>query len=65
MGEDVKPWNMIDGSDRASEEESAMRYNICKGCEFFRPMTKRCVECGCFMKLKTQLAQAKCPKGKW
>jgi hypothetical protein len=56
---------MIDGSDRASEEEAAMRYNICKGCEFFRPMIKQCTICGCFMKAKTQLAKAKCPKGKW
>jgi hypothetical protein len=65
MGEDVKPWNMIDGSDRVSEEEAAIRYNICKGCEFFRPMVKVCAVCGCFMKAKTQLAKAKCPKRKW
>ena len=47
MSEDVKPWDMINGSPRVSDDLAAMRYTICKGCEFFRPITKRCAECGC------------------
>jgi hypothetical protein len=65
MSEDVKPWDMLNGSPRVSDEKAEIRYNICKRCEFFRPMIKVCAECGCFMKAKTQLAKAKCPKGKW
>ena len=40
------------------------RINICLGCEHLMKHT-RCAKCGCFMKVKTRLAQAKCPIGKW
>ena len=40
------------------------RVKQCKGCEFITPKFK-CTRCGCFMKLKTLLAHAKCPIGKW
>ena len=62
---DVKPWNLIDGSPRIPLEFAQARYDICKACEFFRPKTMTCKKCGCFMKLKTTLEQAKCPIGKW
>lgn len=42
----------------------ATRYNICKNCTSFT-ILKTCKECGCIMPLKTRLANAVCPLGKW
>lgn len=50
---------------RSSEELAATRYTTCQGCERFLNVTKQCLECGCFMNLKTRLLNAKCPLGKW
>lgn len=65
MSEDAKPWDMFNGSERASDQLIDIRYNMCVRCEFFKPVTKRCSQCGCFMKLKTTILKASCPKGKW
>ncbi len=62
---DVKPWDLFNGSPRSPEEVAQYRLEICKGCEFFRPKTQTCKKCGCFMKAKSMLANAKCPVGKW
>lgn len=62
---DVKPWDLFNGSERSPEELAEYRFSICSGCEFFKKNGNRCKKCGCFMKLKTQLAAAKCPIGKW
>ena len=62
---DVKPWDLINGSERTPEEISESRLKICVNCEFYRSRTNQCKKCGCFMKLKTTLAKAKCPIGKW
>ena len=40
------------------------RWDLCKGCEFLLP-TNNCKKCGCFMKVKTRVAKAECPIGKW
>ena len=37
----------------------------CHDCEHFIKTTSQCKKCGCFMKVKTKLATAKCPIGKW
>jgi hypothetical protein len=66
MTKDVKPWDLINPNQPRSEEELVKsRLEICKACEYFRPKTETCRKCGCFMKLKTTLANAKCPIGKW
>ena len=39
------------------------RWDICKGCEFLN--NNKCEKCGCFMKVKTRVATARCPVGKW
>jgi hypothetical protein len=65
MSDNVKPWNMIDGSSRSPEEVVKSRMDICNGCEFYRARTNQCKKCSCFMKLKTKLEHAKCPIGKW
>ena len=66
MTKDVKPWDLFNPNQPKSEEEIAKsRLEICKTCEYFRPKTETCRKCGCFMKLKTTLANAKCPIEKW
>ena len=40
------------------------RWDICKGCEFLSD-NDRCEKCGCFMKVKSRIATASCPIGKW
>jgi hypothetical protein len=49
----------------ASEEVETSRFAICNKCPYLRRTTKQCTQCGCFMKLKTKLAAAECPVGKW
>lgn len=66
MSDDVKPWDLLNPKQpRSSEELSAYRLEICKGCEWFRHNTQTCRKCGCFMKLKTTLENASCPLEKW
>jgi len=65
MTKDVKPWDLINGSPRSEEEVAKSRLEICRTCEYFRPKTETCRKCGCFMKAKTMLLNAKCPIGKW
>ena len=63
---DVKPWDLLNpNKPRSSEELAAYRLEICKSCPEYRPKTNTCRKCGCFMKLKTTLENAKCPIGKW
>jgi hypothetical protein len=62
----VKPWDLINPKqERATEEVSASRYEICNGCEHLLQVTKQCKKCGCFMAAKTKLEKATCPIGKW
>lgn len=49
----------------AETDNSANRWNICQQCEFFRPATLTCGQCGCFMPAKTKLQNSSCPVGKW
>lgn len=66
MSDDVKPWDLFNPNQPRSQEELVnSRLKICRGCEFFRPKTETCRKCGCFMKLKTMLENAKCPIDKW
>jgi len=41
------------------------RYDVCKKCDRFIPITAQCKECGCFMKMKVKFEHSKCPLGKW
>ena len=41
------------------------RLDTCKGCPFYNNKKGRCTECGCFMKIKTKVREAKCPKDYW
>ena len=41
------------------------RHDKCDSCENYVKSMGRCRKCGCFMKLKTRMALASCPIGKW
>ena len=41
------------------------RWAECEKCEFLLKPTNNCEKCGCFMKVKTKVATAACPIGKW
>lgn len=61
-----KPWDLLNPNEPRSPEELAKyRLEICSTCEFYRHRTNQCRKCGCFMKLKTQLENARCPLKKW
>lgn len=64
MSDEVRPWDLING-EKSPEDLAEYRLNVCKACEFYRERTNQCKKCGCFMKLKTTLAKAKCPINKW
>jgi hypothetical protein len=62
----AKPWDLIDPTKKkVSKEIAEERMEICKGCPRLIQATKQCKECGCIMVLKTKLASAFCPIGKW
>ena len=62
----VKPWDMWnDDVPRATDEVRDERLSICMSCEHLVKFTKQCKKCGCFMAIKTKLAGAECPVGKW
>lgn len=42
----------------------AQRWLICQGCENLTKM-HRCRKCGCFMEVKTWMAEQECPIQKW
>lgn len=66
MSEDVSFTDWLKpSSPRASEAVIESRLNLCQTCEFFKKNGSRCKKCQCFMKLKTELANARCPIGKW
>lgn len=54
---------------KAASEATTHRRAICGACEFKKiiPVLNRdvCGACGCPILSKTELANSKCPKGKW
>ena len=48
----------------ASTEERTKRLAICEQCDRFTE-SKICLECNCFMPIKTWVQFKQCPKGKW
>ena len=62
----TRPWDLLNpNEEKVSDEEASKRFSICEECPELIKITKQCKQCGCFMKLKTQLKEAKCPIGKW
>ena len=50
---------------RSDQDLIESRLKICTECEWFNARLVKCKKCGCFMKLKSTLKQAKCPIEKW
>lgn len=62
----TRPWDVVNlNVEKSSEDEAKRRYEICLSCPRLVKVTKQCKECGCIMPLKTKLAAAVCPIGKW
>lgn len=63
---DTRPWHLLD-PDKLLDNQNIIdqRLDICKSCPEFISSTSQCKKCGCFMNLKTKLAGAECPLGKW
>lgn len=62
----VKPWDLLNAKKpKLSEEFQKERMDICLSCPELIKLTHQCKKCGCFMQLKTKLAEARCPIGKW
>jgi len=57
---EVTKW-VLDGAHKAKDADERMA--ICNACEFLKG--DRCDKCGCFMSIKTKMATAQCPIGKW
>lgn len=63
---DSRPWHLIDSGKRLNDQEIIKkRLDECLSCENLIKVTKSCKLCGCIMPLKTTLADAECPIGKW
>jgi len=41
------------------------RMEICKGCDKFDALQKRCSECGCYIPAKARVSVDGCPLNKW
>jgi hypothetical protein len=62
----ARPWDFLNPNTEYVDQDLANgRYEICKGCPELIKATKQCKQCGCFMAIKTKLAHASCPIGKW
>lgn len=49
----------------ASSDQQSERIEICNSCEQLTEKLRRCRKCGCFMDIKTWMAEQECPLGKW
>jgi hypothetical protein len=65
LGE-TRPWDILNPNTQyANSEVAEGRLKICSMCPKLKKVTKQCTECGCFMVVKTKMALASCPMGKW
>jgi hypothetical protein len=49
-----------------SKEKAQQRLKKCLVCEFIEKVPfKRCLICGCFLKIKTRISKSKCPDRIW
>lgn len=57
--------NALSGNSTLVEDSvREHRLSVCRLCPKFTP-EERCVECGCFMKVKSAFVTSKCPLEKW
>ena len=66
MSGDVKFIDLFDPSQPRSDRDLIeYRLSICNTCPSLNKRLMKCKKCGCYMKLKSTLKQAKCPLEKW
>jgi hypothetical protein len=66
MSRSAKPWDILNPKiEKVTSEVQKTRYSICEKCPRFFSMTNQCLECGCFMNIKTHLSNATCPLNNW
>lgn len=41
------------------------RRAVCAQCDALNPSSGMCADCGCYIKVKSLLVEAECPRGKW
>jgi hypothetical protein len=62
----LRPWDIFNKEiEKISGKLKEERLAICNDCEFFIKKVNICQKCGCQMNIKTTLAEAACPIGKW
>lgn len=65
LGE-TRPWDALSPNTEYVDDQTQQdRLNTCLICPELIQITKQCKKCGCFMNLKTKMAKAACPLGKW
>lgn len=63
---DVEFLDLFDPNQpRSKKDKVEERLAICNQCPWLQKNLMKCRKCGCFMKLKGTLLNAKCPIGKW
>lgn len=53
------------GGKWVTREVREDRLSECRACPVFKPPTRQCGDCGCFLSIKSWLPAEKCPRGKW
>ena len=66
--DDEESWRMeqlkhYDESAKLPITDCKERMNICKACPDLK--ANFCMNCGCYMPLKSRIKGSTCPKGKW
>lgn len=56
---------MSGGDIFVSTEVQKQRLLICSVCDQLDSATARCIECGCFVQIKSKVTTEECPLGKW
>jgi hypothetical protein len=53
------------GMAQAEKKEREKRLEICVSCDRYNAEDKTCLECGCYLEIKTKWASEACPIGLW
>lgn len=64
-GSKSSPLDWLKKNLNVPAEVARQRLDICHACEEFRPVSRLCKVCHCFMPGKVHINMANCPKGKW
>ena len=57
--------NIKSGFKNVSQAEYEERKSICYASHFFNMAQMRCMDCGCYIKVKARLKVEECPQGYW